>query len=106
MATKSLIGGHRLHTIRRVCVLETAAGAPSSFTSYCQPQPDMNPEDTLHFGFFGEPFLFANLRIDSFGSFIVAALITVVICFSERWVIHRMEPTGVTYPRLVALPVF
>lgn len=66
----------------------------------------MNPEDTLHFGFFGEPFLFANLRIDSFGSFIVAALITVVICFSERWVIHRMEPTGVTYPRLVALPVF
>jgi len=44
----------------------------------------MNAAERLHFEFLGEPFLFANLRIDSFGPFVAAASFIAAICFSER----------------------
>jgi hypothetical protein len=44
----------------------------------------MNPEERLHFGFLGEPFLFPNFRIDSFGSFAAAAIFITSVCLSER----------------------
>lgn len=44
----------------------------------------MNAGERLHFGFLGEPFLLPNLRIDSFGSLVGAALLIAAVCFSER----------------------
>jgi len=40
--------------------------------------------DRLHFSFLGEHVLFGQLRLKSFGDFLVASLLTVVICLSER----------------------
>jgi hypothetical protein len=44
----------------------------------------MDAAEWFHFRFLGEPFLVPNLRIDSFGSFIAAALFIAAVCFSER----------------------
>ncbi|KAA1467814.1 hypothetical protein DENSPDRAFT_813716 [Dentipellis sp. KUC8613] len=41
-------------------------------------------EDRLHISFLGEHVLFTGLRLESFGSFLAAALLTIGICFTER----------------------
>ena len=58
-----------------------------SFTPHRRPerlQLVMNEAERLHLGFLGEPFLFKNFRLDSFGSFIAAASLVAAICLSER----------------------
>jgi hypothetical protein len=71
--------------------VETVRLGWHSFTLHRRPErphllnnPGMNAEERLHFGLLGEPFLFANLRIDTFGSFVAAGLFIAAICFSER----------------------
>lgn len=81
-ATQPLIDGNQTRSL-------PAAWKPRSWLSTPhrrprRPQPTMNAQDRLHFELLGEPFLFASLRIDSFGSFIVAALFVGTTCFSER----------------------
>ena len=63
----------------------------------------MDAQERLHFGFLGEPFLFANLRIDSFGSFIAAASFIAATCFLERRAAFR---SNVTYQCCLLLRLF
>ena len=44
--------------------------------------------DRLHFSFLGEHVLFGQLRLKSFGDFLVASLLTALICLSERYVLR------------------
>lgn len=42
-------------------------------------------KDHLHFELLGEHVLFPGLHLDNFGEFLVASLLTIVLCLSERY---------------------